>query len=134
MGMLDVNFPEAMGTTKDDDQEPDVVEEKLRHPLFIRVIEMVLWLLVAALSALLLLFLLYQINALYGPYVVAKLMGDRKHRFPDYVYEVWGKDITDLGSEQWGLLCLSLGCLYVSANFALRDPPFQRGGQKPKRS
>ncbi|KAF4664729.1 hypothetical protein FOZ61_000568 [Perkinsus olseni] len=66
------------------------------------------WLLALLLTLATVAFSTYQIKALYGPYVMARLTGDSTYRFPEYMYRVYGDDIDGLALEHWGYLASAI--------------------------
>eukprot|EP00440_Ansanella_granifera_P038644 gb/GFBE01041930.1/.p1 GENE.gb/GFBE01041930.1/~~gb/GFBE01041930.1/.p1 ORF type:complete len:130 (+),score=23.48 gb/GFBE01041930.1/:1-390(+) len=91
---------------------------------FIRLVHCIAWLLTVALSVLSIAFIGYQLYALYVPYCVAKLLGDKTYRFPEYFYRVWGNDATDLTSEHWGYLGACAAVTFLSVRYVVPQHPF----------
>eukprot|EP00929_Paragymnodinium_shiwhaense_P001147 TRINITY_DN101374_c0_g1_i1.p1 TRINITY_DN101374_c0_g1~~TRINITY_DN101374_c0_g1_i1.p1 ORF type:complete len:145 (+),score=25.80 TRINITY_DN101374_c0_g1_i1:88-522(+) len=109
-----------------DDEEYDDMEDDLPDNWFIRLVHGIAWLLTLVLSILSICFMGYQLQALYVPYLLAKLNGDASYRFPEYFYRVWGNDIQDLTSEHWGYLGACAFVTFISVRYVLPRHPLER--------
>lgn len=101
-------------------------EDDLPDNCFIRLVHCIAWFLTLALSVLSVCFICYQLWALYVPYCIAKVAGDRSYRFPEYFYRVWGPDAANLTSEHWGYLGACAAVTYVSLRYVVPHHPFER--------
>ena len=95
----------------------------LTTPLFY-VVQVIAWLLSFALTLITLGFVLYQLFALYIPYLHSKIMRS-PHRFPEYFYRVYGDDVTDLCNEHYGYLISAILVSVLSVKLVLPDHPFK---------
>eukprot|EP00933_Yihiella_yeosuensis_P025997 TRINITY_DN20181_c0_g1_i1.p1 TRINITY_DN20181_c0_g1~~TRINITY_DN20181_c0_g1_i1.p1 ORF type:complete len:123 (+),score=16.75 TRINITY_DN20181_c0_g1_i1:100-468(+) len=116
----------ANGGNAADEVDEDLVPDNW----FIRLVHCIAWLLTVVLSVLSIGFIVYQLQALYVPYTLAKLTGDTSYRFPEYFYRVWGKDATDLTSEHWGYLGACSAVTFISLRFVVPYHPFSSSGSE----
>ena len=70
-------------------------------------------------------FIVYQLTALFLPYLSSKITGS-SYRFPDYFYRVYGDDVTDLQSEHYGYLISAALMCFFSFRFVAPSHPFSK--------
>mmetsp|Transcript_119585 Transcript_119585/g.284015 ORF Transcript_119585/g.284015 Transcript_119585/m.284015 type:complete len:125 (+) Transcript_119585:39-413(+) len=119
--------PQESSATDDLDAE-DLVPDNW----FIWLVHCIAWLLTLVLSAVSIMFIGYQLYALYLPYCRAKLLGDSSYRFPEYFYRVWGNDATDLTSEHWGYLGACATVTFLSVRYVVPFHPFGTNSEHAK--
>jgi hypothetical protein len=96
----------------------------LTTPLFYCV-QVISWLLSLALTIATVGFILYQLKALYVPFWLSKISGT-SFRFPEYFYRVYGDEVNNLGSEQYGYLFSACLASLMSCLFVLPEHPFKK--------
>ncbi|CAD7972672.1 unnamed protein product [Amoebophrya sp. A120] len=98
--------------------------DDLGDGFFVRLLQVVSWFLVVLFSVPAACLAVYQVLTLYLPYTLARITGNADYRFPDYMYTVWGDDLTDLTIEHWGYLACCVGVTLFSAVYVIPDTPW----------
>eukprot|EP00392_Amoebophrya_sp_AT5.2_P005120 g5129.t1 len=99
--------------------------DDLGDGIFVRLLQVVSWVLVVLFSIPAASLAAYQIMTLYMPYSLARLSGSTDYRFPEYMYTVWGDDLTDLTIEHWGYLACCVGVTAFAALYVIPETPWR---------
>lgn len=91
---------------------------------FVRLLQVVSWFLVVLFSIPAVLLSAYQIATLFLPYSFARVTGNSGYRFPDYVYTVWGEDLTELAFEHWAYLSCCIGVVSFAGVWIIPNTPW----------
>ncbi len=102
-------------------------------PIFF-LLEAVSWLISFFLLTVTVLFIAYQLAALFVPYWYASVTGDSTYKFPEYFYRVYGDDARHLNTEHYGYLFSANLIAYLAATFVVPDHPFNQANLKQFRS
>jgi len=86
------------------------------------IIEVILWLSVVLLTSCTVAVIVYQVWALFLPYLISRGGGE----FPHYFYRIYGENIQALLPEHYGYFGIAVGMVIVSAKYVVPNHPFQQ--------
>ena len=97
--------------------------------VFVRLLQVVAWALASLFTALSLALTVYQLFALYLPYMVARLTQNENYKLPAYMHKVWGdiqnenNQFDTLELEHWSYLILCTVTTLASSLYVVPNIP-----------